>query len=71
MASFYAMADPWVHLDAQGITHFAPDRVGERYELFFCGRARAQPFALMQSGRGNMVAPIRTVRPSETSIAAD
>jgi soluble lytic murein transglycosylase-like protein len=44
-ASFDAKADVWVHVDAQGTAHFAPERVDERYELFYRGPVAAQPEA--------------------------
>lgn len=42
MATFHAKADVWVHVDAQGEAHFAPERVDDRYELFYRGPAPAQ-----------------------------
>lgn len=45
---FYVHADVWVHVDGQGVAHFAPERVDERYELFYRGpsvSASAQPDA--------------------------
>ena len=35
--AFNAQADVWVHVDAQGVTHFAPNQVDARYELFYRG----------------------------------
>jgi Transglycosylase SLT domain len=35
--AFDAQADVWVHVDAQGVTHFAPNQVDARYELFYRG----------------------------------
>ena len=32
-----AHADVWGYVDAKGVAHFAPDKVDERYELFFRG----------------------------------
>ena len=33
-----AHADLWAYVDEQGITHFAADRVDERYQLFYKGK---------------------------------
>jgi len=41
--TFNAQADVWVHVDAQGVAHFAPERVDERYELFYRGPAASAP----------------------------
>lgn len=35
MATLNAHADVWVHVDANGVTHFASERVDDRYELFY------------------------------------
>ena len=35
LAHLAAHADLWVHVDRQGVTHFAATRVDERYELFY------------------------------------
>jgi soluble lytic murein transglycosylase-like protein len=42
MAVFHAHADVWVHVDAKGEAHFAPERVDDRYELFYRSPAPAQ-----------------------------
>ncbi|MDE2417324.1 MAG: lytic transglycosylase domain-containing protein [Burkholderiales bacterium] len=38
-----AKADVWVHVDAQGVAHFAPERLDERYEIFYRGPTAAAP----------------------------
>lgn len=35
MAALPALADVWGYIDDKGVTHFATDRLDERYELFF------------------------------------
>ena len=54
MASFHAKADVWVHVNAEGAAHFAPERVDGRYELFYRG-----PVAAMQESAAPAVEPAR------------
>lgn len=35
MTTFYAHADVWVHVDSDGVTHFASERMDDRYALFY------------------------------------
>ncbi len=49
MATFYAHADVWVHVDANGVTYFASERMDDRYALFYRAPAPEQ-------GRDNAVA---------------
>jgi len=43
MASFYAHADVWAYVDAQGHSHFAATQVDERYSLFYRAPALLTP----------------------------
>ncbi|MBK7006288.1 MAG: hypothetical protein IPH37_15125 [Burkholderiales bacterium] len=42
MATFNAHADVWVHVDANGVTHFASERIDDRYALFYRSPAPTQ-----------------------------
>lgn len=41
-ASFYARSEVWVHVDVQGVAHFAPQQIDTRYELYYRGPVAAQ-----------------------------
>lgn len=42
IVTFNAHADVWVHVDANGVTHFASERIDDRYALFYRSPAPAQ-----------------------------
>ena len=68
-----AWADVWGYVDAQGVAHFATERLDERYQLFFkTGESFAAGVgadgALVQSGRGNL--PAASGGRSQTKLLA-
>jgi len=63
-----AKADVWVHVDAQGVAHFAPERVDERYELFYRGPTAAAP-APSDAPVEQAAAPLPTLKDLKPRLA--
>jgi hypothetical protein len=66
--TFDAKADVWVHVDAQGIAHFAAERVDERYELFYRGPAVSAP-APTDTPAEQAAAPLPTLKDLKPRLA--
>lgn len=72
-----ARAEIWAHIDAQGVIHFAPHQVDERYELFMRGGPTAESLqglsglALVPaaSGKAGGASPSRGPSPAATGTA--
>ena len=64
---FDAKADVWVHVDAQGVAHFAPERVDERYELFY--RRPVAAAAASPDAADSVAAPVPTLRELKPKLA--
>ncbi len=56
----WAHADLWAYVDEQGVTHFAPERVDGRYQLFF-HISEAEAFSDGATATQTRTAPVRSV----------
>ena len=64
LATFNAHADVWVHVDANGVTHFASERIDDRYALFYRSPAPAQSGdAAVATQAPSRPAELKDVRP--------
>lgn len=66
--TFDAKADVWVHVDAQGVAHFASERVDERYELFYRGPV-ASAAASSDAPVEQAAAPLPTLKDLKPKLA--
>lgn len=65
--AFDAKADVWVHVDEQGVTHFSPVRVDERYELFYRGPVASAP--ARAEAAAESAAPLPTLKELKPKLA--
>lgn len=67
LVAFDAKADVWVHVDDQGVTHFSPVRVDERYELFYRGPVASAP--ARAEAAAESAAPLPTLKELKPKLA--
>jgi soluble lytic murein transglycosylase-like protein len=65
MATFNAQAVVWVHVDANGVTHFASEQMDDRYALFYRSPAPTQSGDATAAAQApSRPAELKDVRPS-------